>query len=63
MSEGWFDTGDVATIHPDGCMQIVDRAKDVIKTGGEWISSIDLENAVLTHQNVDRSMRCRSATS
>ena len=50
--EGWFDTGDVATIHPDGCMQIVDRAKDVIKTGGEWISSIDLENAVLTHQNV-----------
>jgi acyl-CoA synthetase (AMP-forming)/AMP-acid ligase II len=50
--EGWFDTGDVATIHPDGCMQIVDRAKDVIKTGGEWISSIDLENAVLTHKNV-----------
>jgi len=50
--EGWFDTGDVATIHPDGCMQIVDRAKDVIKTGGEWISSIDLENAVLTHDNV-----------
>ena len=50
--EGWFDTGDVATIHPDGCMQIVDRAKDVIKTGGEWISSIDLENAVLTHENI-----------
>ena len=50
--KGWFDTGDVATIHPDGCMQIVDRAKDVIKTGGEWISSIDLENAVLTHENV-----------
>ena len=50
--EGWFDTGDVATIHQDGCMQIVDRAKDVIKTGGEWISSIDLENAVLTHENV-----------
>tara|TARA_B100000945_G_C20427218_1_gene621282 strand:+ start:5594 stop:7210 length:1617 start_codon:yes stop_codon:yes gene_type:complete len=50
--EGWFDTGDVATIHPDGCMQIVDRAKDVIKTGGEWISSIDLENAALTHENV-----------
>ena len=50
--EGWFDTGDVATIHPDGCMQIVDRAKDVIKTGGEWISSIDLENAALTHENI-----------
>ena len=49
---GWFDTGDVATIHPDGCMQIVDRAKDVIKTGGEWISSIDLENAILSHENV-----------
>jgi len=49
---GWFDTGDVATIHPDGCMQIVDRAKDVIKTGGEWISSIDLENAILGHKNV-----------
>ncbi|MDA9868993.1 long-chain fatty acid--CoA ligase [Gammaproteobacteria bacterium] len=51
-NEGWFDTGDVATIHPDGCMQIVDRAKDVIKTGGEWISSIDLENAALTHENI-----------
>ena len=50
--QGWFDTGDVATIHPDGCMQIVDRAKDVIKTGGEWISSIDLENAALTHENI-----------
>jgi len=49
---GWFDTGDVATIHSDGCMQIVDRAKDVIKTGGEWISSIDLENAILSHDNV-----------
>ena len=49
---GWLDTGDVATIHSDGCMQIVDRAKDVIKTGGEWISSIDLENAILSHDNV-----------
>ena len=49
---GWFDTGDVGTIHSDGCMQIVDRAKDVIKTGGEWISSIDLENAILSHDNV-----------
>jgi fatty-acyl-CoA synthase len=42
--EGWFDTGDVATIDPDGYMQITDRAKDVIKSGGEWISSIDIEN-------------------
>ena len=44
-AEGWFDTGDVAVIHPDGTMQITDRAKDVIKSGGEWISSVDLENA------------------
>lgn len=43
----WFDTGDVATIHPDGTLQITDRAKDVIKSGGEWISSIDLENAAV----------------
>lgn len=45
--DGWFDTGDVATIDPDNFMQIVDRAKDVIKSGGEWISSIDLENAAV----------------
>ena len=45
--DGWFDTGDVAVIHPDGTMQITDRAKDVIKSGGEWISSIDLENAAV----------------
>jgi acyl-CoA synthetase (AMP-forming)/AMP-acid ligase II len=43
-AEGWFDTGDVATLDPLGYMQIVDRSKDVIKSGGEWISSIDLEN-------------------
>jgi fatty-acyl-CoA synthase len=42
--DGWFDTGDVATIDADGYMQITDRAKDVIKSGGEWISSIDIEN-------------------
>ncbi|HEV2598894.1 long-chain fatty acid--CoA ligase [Sphingopyxis sp.] len=46
-SEGWFDTGDVAILHPDGVMQITDRAKDVIKSGGEWISSIELENAAV----------------
>ncbi|WP_374331646.1 long-chain-fatty-acid--CoA ligase [Aestuariivirga sp.] len=46
-AEGWFDTGDVATIDPHGFMQITDRAKDVIKSGGEWISSIELENIAL----------------
>jgi 3-(methylthio)propionyl---CoA ligase len=51
-SEGWFRTGDVATIDAEGCMQIVDRSKDVIKSGGEWISSIDLENAAMGHPDV-----------
>jgi fatty-acyl-CoA synthase len=46
-SDGWFDTGDVAILHPDGVMQITDRSKDVIKSGGEWISSIELENAAV----------------
>ena len=46
-AEGWFDTGDVAVLHPDDTMQITDRAKDVIKSGGEWISSVELENAAL----------------
>jgi 3-(methylthio)propionyl---CoA ligase len=50
--EGWFRTGDVATIDAEGCMQIVDRSKDVIKSGGEWISSIDLENAAMGHPDV-----------
>jgi fatty-acyl-CoA synthase len=45
--DGWFDTGDVAVLHPNGVMQITDRAKDVIKSGGEWISSVDLENAAV----------------
>ncbi len=51
-AEGFFPTGDVATIDPDGYVQLVDRAKDVIKSGGEWISSIDLENAASTHPAV-----------
>jgi fatty-acyl-CoA synthase len=46
-ADGWFDTGDVAVIHPDGTMQITDRSKDVIKSGGEWISSVELENAAI----------------
>ncbi len=49
---GWFDTGDVAKIDRDGFLQITDRAKDVIKSGGEWISSIDLENAAVAHPDV-----------
>src|SRR5687767_14891362 len=49
LREGWFPTGDVATIDPDGTMQITDRSKDVIKSGGEWISSIDLENIAIAH--------------
>jgi fatty-acyl-CoA synthase len=52
LHDGWFPTGDVATIDADGVMQIRDRAKDVIKTGGEWISSIDLENAAMAHPAV-----------
>jgi len=49
---GWFPTGDVSTIDPDGFMQITDRTKDVIKSGGEWISSIDLENIAMGHPAV-----------
>jgi fatty-acyl-CoA synthase len=51
-ADGWFDTGDVATIDPEGYMAITDRTKDVIKSGGEWISSIELENAAMDHPAV-----------
>ena len=50
--EGWFDTGDVATLDPDGYMAITDRSKDVIKSGGEWISSIEIENIAVGHPAV-----------
>jgi len=50
--KGWFPTGDVATIDPAGFMQITDRSKDVIKSGGEWISSIDVENIAMAHPAV-----------
>jgi fatty-acyl-CoA synthase len=49
LRDAWFPTGDVATLDPDGYMQITDRSKDVIKSGGEWISSIDLENIAIAH--------------
>ena len=52
LIDGWFPTGDIATIDAKGLMQIRDRTKDVIKTGGEWISSIDLENATVGHPSV-----------
>ena len=51
-AEGWFHTGDVATLDGDGFMHITDRSKDVIKSGGEWISSIDLENVAVAHPDV-----------
>lgn len=53
--EGFFDTGDVATIDADGYVQLVDRSKDVIKSGGEWISSIDLENAAMGHAGIQEA--------
>ncbi len=52
LIDGWFPTGDVATIDEDGYMQVVDRTKDVIKSGGEWISSIDIENIAVSHPHV-----------
>ena len=51
-AQQWFETGDVAAIHPDGTVQLTDRTKDVIKSGGEWISSVELENAAIGHPAV-----------
>jgi fatty-acyl-CoA synthase len=52
LVDGWFPTGDVATIDADGYMQITDRSKDVIKSGGEWIGTVDLENIACAHPAV-----------
>lgn len=54
-ADGWFPTGDVATLDPDGFVQITDRSKDVIKSGGEWISSIELENIAIGHPDVQEA--------
>ncbi|MDA0993803.1 MAG: 3-(methylthio)propionyl-CoA ligase [Proteobacteria bacterium] len=54
-ADGWFDTGDVATIDKQGYMAITDRTKDVIKSGGEWISSIDVENTAMGHEGVSEA--------
>ena len=51
-ADGWFRTGDIVSIHPRGYIQIKDRSKDVIKSGGEWISSVELENALMAHPSV-----------
>jgi fatty-acyl-CoA synthase len=55
LEDGWFPTGDVATIDADGYMQITDRSKDVIKSGGEWISTIELENIAMAHPAVQQA--------
>ena len=51
--DGWFETGDVASIDSEGFLTLTDRSKDLIKSGGEWISSIDLENCILNHPEVE----------
>jgi fatty-acyl-CoA synthase len=53
--DGWFETGDVAVINPHGYLRVVDRSKDVIKSGGEWISSVELENAALNYEGVNEA--------
>ena len=66
--DGWLRTGDVASVTPNGYVMISDRAKDVIKSGGEWVSSVDLENTIMGHPDVargrgDRRARRRAGTS
>ena len=52
FQDGWFRTGDVSTIDREGYIQIMDRTKDLVKSGGEWIPSVDLENAIMAHPKV-----------
>ncbi|MFK7871233.1 MAG: long-chain fatty acid--CoA ligase [Roseobacter sp.] len=52
LTDGWFDTGDIATLDPNGFLSVKDRAKDIIKSGGEWISSVDLENIAIGHPHL-----------
>ena len=52
FKDGWFRTGDIVTVYDDGYMEIVDRSKDMIKSGGEWISSVELENTLMGHPSV-----------
>jgi fatty-acyl-CoA synthase len=54
-ADGWFRTGDVVTILPNGYMEIADRTKDLIKSGGEWVSSVALENALMAHPKVQEA--------
>jgi fatty-acyl-CoA synthase len=51
-TDGWLKTGDVATVDPEGYIRLVDRTKDVVKSGGEWISSVELENEIMAHPDV-----------
>jgi fatty-acyl-CoA synthase len=55
FEDGWLKTGDVVTVDPDGYIKIVDRAKDVIKSGGEWISSVELEGSIMAHEDVSEA--------
>ena len=55
FEDGWFKTGDIVTIDAEGCIQIADRSKDLIKSGGEWISSVDLENQLMAHPKVQEA--------
>ena len=52
FKDGWFWSGDIAVQHPDGYMEIRDRSKDIIKSGGEWISTVELENIAVGHEGI-----------